>query len=442
MSNIKYLRKQLYASIDELIMNYNYYLTDDKNYFSRERKLPLKTLIESILFMGSNAIKDELYDLFDFKNTPTTSAFVQQRKKIKADAFRFLFDSFNKKTYSSKKNHFKGYRLLAIDGSTIPISHDPNDPNTYIKQVNKYGELVKGHNAFHLTAMYDLLSHLYIDVVIHGEPQANENVAFNTMIKRYDNIKSIFIADRNFESLNSFVYVIKKGQKFLIRVKDIDSNGLISSIPKQENEEFDINYQFIVTTKQTKEVKKHKEIYKYLSNPLVFDHFEEGNPYYPVNIRIVRIKIDENKYESVITNLDENEFPIGDIKTLYGMRWGIETSFRELKYAVGLNAFHAKNRESIKQEIYAKLLFYNFSEKIIRKIKPKKQKKERLYLYAINSTRAFHNIRIYLKRKRGGKKPPDIESIISNEIEPIRPGRSDPRKVRKQASVHFIYRFQ
>ena len=60
MSNINFLRKQLYASIDEWI--------------------------EFILFMGADAIKDELYDFFDFKNTPITSAFVQQRQKLKFEA--------------------------------------------------------------------------------------------------------------------------------------------------------------------------------------------------------------------------------------------------------------------------------------------------------------------------------------------------------------------
>ena len=442
MSNIKFLRKQLYATIDELIQDFKSYLTDDKNYFSREGKLPLKKLIESILFMGSNAIKDELYDFFDFKDTPTTSAFVQQRQKLKFEAFKFMFDSFNKKVYSTRNVLYKGYRLLAVDGSSILISHDPNDNETYIKKYDRYGQPCKGYNAFHMTAMYDLMSHLYVDVVIQGEPQMNENGAFNELVNRYEENKAIFICDRCFESLNSFVHVMKNKQKYLIRVKDIGSNGLLSSLPEQETEEFDIDYQFIATTKQTKEVKKHKEIYKFMSTSSIFDHFEEGNPYYPVNIRIVRINIGENKYESIITNLDRNEFSFEEIKLLYGMRWGIETSFRELKYAVGLSAFHAKNRNSIKQEIYAKLLFYNFSEKLIRSIKPRKQKKERIYMYAINSTRAFHCVRTYLKKKRGGKRPPDIESIITNEIEPIRPGRSDPRKVRKQAPVHFIYRYQ
>ncbi len=442
MNNVKFLHNQLYASIDEVIQNITSYVTDDKNYFSRSRKLPLKTLIEYILFMGANSIKDELYDLTDYSATPTSSAFVQQRGKLLSDAFRYIFESFNEKTYSSKDKLFKGYRLLAIDGSSVPISHNPDDENTYIRQVTKNGTPAKGHNAFHLTASYDLLDHTYDDVVIQGEAHLSENDAFNTLVKRnqYDN--SIFICDRGFESLNSFVHVMKVNKKYLIRVKDIGSNGILSSLPEQETEEFDIDYQFIATTRQTNEVKVHKEIYKYLSTTSRFDHFEDGNPYYPIDMRIIRIKIGEDSYESIITNLSRNEFTTDDIKKLYGMRWGIETSFRELKYAVGMNGFHAKKRESIKQEIYAKLVFYNFSERIIRKVKPKRSKKDRKYLYAINSTRAFHNIRTYLKKKRGGQEPPDIEAIIANDIEPIRPGRSDPRKVRKQNPVHFIYRLQ
>ena len=135
MNNTNYLRNQLYVCIDGLMEDYSSYIVDvNSNHFSRTRKLPLKTLVESILFMGSNAIKDELYDFFDFTDTPTTSAFVQQRQKLKSSAFRFLFDLFNEKTYSPKKRLFKGYRLLAVDGSSIPISHDPSDKDTYIKQ--------------------------------------------------------------------------------------------------------------------------------------------------------------------------------------------------------------------------------------------------------------------------------------------------------------------
>lgn len=52
------------------------------------------------------------------------------------------------------------------------------------------------------------------------------------------------------------------------------------------------------------------------------------------------------------------------LKELYHLRWGIETSFRELKYAIGLTSFHAKKVDYIKQEIFARLTLYNYCELI------------------------------------------------------------------------------
>ena len=69
------------------------------------------------------------------------------------------------------------------------------------------------------------------------------------------------------------------------------------------------------------------------------------------------------------------------------MRREIETTFGELKYAIGLNTFHARKRELIKQEIYARLILHNFCERIIKKIEIQKRKKILLssQFYKINS---------------------------------------------------------
>lgn len=77
-----------------------------------------------------------------------------------------------------------------------------------------------------------------------------------------------------------------------------------------------------------------------------------------MNLRVLRFKISEEDYECILTNLPQNEFSANEIKKLYAMRWGIETSFRELKYAVGLTSFHAKKREYIIQEIWSRLILY------------------------------------------------------------------------------------
>ena len=63
--------------------------------------------------MGASSIKDELFKFNDFSiDTPSASAFVQARSKIKPETFKTLFDAFNKKTFKIKLFH--GYRLLAL----------------------------------------------------------------------------------------------------------------------------------------------------------------------------------------------------------------------------------------------------------------------------------------------------------------------------------------
>lgn len=119
------------------------------------------------------------------------------------------------------------------------------------------------------------------------------------------------------------------------------------------------------------------------------------------------------------------------------MRWGIETSFRELKYAIGLMNFHAKKVEYIIQEIFASLTMYNFCELIT--IHVVIQQKERKYVYQVNFTMAIAICLRYFKCNKNIP-PPNVEALIHRYILPIRPNRKDSRKVKPKSSVSFLYR--
>lgn len=119
------------------------------------------------------------------------------------------------------------------------------------------------------------------------------------------------------------------------------------------------------------------------------------------------------------------------------MRWEIETSFIELKYAVGLTSFHSKKREYIIQEIWARLLLYNFCEVITANVEIEKCTQN--HVYQINYTFAIHICRYFIS-KMAEKSPPDVEALISKEILPVRPERHDPRKVDHKKAVSFLYR--
>ena len=73
----------------------------------------------------------------------------------------------------------------------------------------------------------------------------------------------------------------------------------------------------------------------------------------------MRFKTDSG-YACVATNPPAEDLPPDMLRQLYRLRWGEESSFRELKYTIGLVNFHSRIKELILQEIYARLILYNF----------------------------------------------------------------------------------
>jgi len=98
--------------------------------------------------------------------------------------------------------------------------------------------------------------------------------------------------------------------------------------------------------------------------------------------------VSKDTYECIITNLPQELFNAGEIKRLYAKRWGIESSFRELKYAIGLTRFHSKKLEYIIQEIWARMTLYNFCEIILTNFVAKKGDNCK-HTYQLNYTRAI-----------------------------------------------------
>lgn len=244
----------------------------------------------------------------------------------------------------------------------------------------------------------------------------------------------IVIADRGYESYNTFAHIEEKGWKYVIRVKDLKSKSIVLKPNQPDTTEFDETFELTLTRKQTNEVKANPKQYKFLPNNARFDYFElKKILFYTLRFRVVRFKIIEDTYETIITNLDQTEFNKEELKYLYQMRWGIETSFRELKYAIGLVNLHVKKISFIMQEIFAKLTMYNFCEMITLNVII--SQKERKHNYQVNFTVAIHICYQFFRCDKVAVKP-----LIQKNILPVRKGRSDERKLKVKSSVSFIYR--
>lgn len=429
----EFVKDTLLNCISEMDSCIELYARNPSRDFTRKRKLSFKMLITLLLYMGGNSITKELFEYFGFNaDTVSSSAFVQQREKLLPCALEYLLHAFTNSFPHTKT--YKGYRLFAIDGSSVSIPQDPSSVDSYYKQGEK-----RGFNLLHLNAMYDLCNQIYTDALIQPRRKLNEFDAFTKMVDRSrTSQKSIVIADRGYESYNLFAHVEQKGWNYLIRVKDKKSSGMLRSFNLPTTDEFDVTINIILTRKHTKTEKANPKLYKLLATSSRFDYLDlHHNIYYPISLRVLRIKINENLYETIVTNLDTEQFSPCDIKELYALRWGIETSFRKLKHTVGLVNFHSKKVDCLIQEIFSRLVMYNFYEIITAHVIA--ATKSRKYVYKINFSIAVLVCKRLLLPKTNARAP-DIEALLGKHTLPVRTGRSSPRNIQRKSCVSFLYR--
>ncbi|MDO4779388.1 MAG: IS4 family transposase [Tissierellia bacterium] len=434
---MKQIKQLLMDEVKKVSQNIERFCVNPGKNFTRERKIPVEKLMLGIIGMQSKNLTNELLNLYDASvNTPTASAFVQQRSKLKPEAFEEIFKGFSKQLCSEKSSDLP---VFAVDGSDIQIPTNPDDVSSYFPGSN--GQ--KGYNLLHLNALYDLNKNIYVDAVIQKRLDWNEHEALVCMVDNSSIPKALVIADRGYESYNNMAHIGEKGWFFLIRIKD-GKSGIKAGLDLPDEPCFDMDVQLKLTRKQTKEAKtlfKDKNHYKFIPHNIKFDYLpsscRKNDPlsFYDMNFRVVRFQITENTYETVITNLERDEYPPCKLKELYASRWGIETSFRDLKYTIGMLNFHTKKTACIKQEIYSHLIMYNFAQTVTSQVSIRK--KQRKYTYKVNFCIAVHMCRLYF---HGKTTLSVLETIIAKNLIPIRPDRHRERNIKAKSSHSFLYR--
>ena len=426
----KKVKNKLFSIISEMNKISWLFVKKPGHDFIRNSPLSFETMLKLMISMEGQSIHKEIYDFLGFKaDTPSVSAFVQQRRKIDIFAFEYLFNSLSRAFKPSKM--LNGYQLLAVDGSDIHTPTNPNDPDSYFQSSND----TKGYNLFHLNALYNLLDKKYVDVIIQPRRMFNEHKALCDMVDRAtDRQKVIIIADRGYEGYNSIAHIQNKGWNYLIRVKN--NKGIVAQLALPDEDEFDFDVNLTLTRRQTNEVKANPDKFRTVMSNMTFDYLPlKSKLSYPLSFRVVRIRLSDDTVETLVTNLDRAQFSASALKNLYKMRWGIETSFRELKYNVGLSNFHSKKADFILQEIYARLIMYNISMIIAMNVCI--QQNNKVYAYQINYSEAIYICKRFIRNKES---PPNVEALIARNILPIRPDRKYIRNIRYQSAVSFIYR--
>ena len=432
MNILSSVKKLLLKHVEQMEQHKEDFVKRPFQDFSRKSKLSFQNTIMSLISMERSSITSELQKYFNYSvDTPTSSAFVQQRDKLKPNAFQHLFHAFSKEFSSQQYN---GFNIFAVDGSDILIPLEKeNETYSYFSRKEQ-----QCYHQLHLNAVYNLMNNQYVAAHIEPRRGHNERNAFHHLFDEHSFApNSVFIFDRGYEGYPLMAHISSKEQFFLMRAKDWNTGGILKGIPHPDEEEFDFIFDKIFVHKILSKHRDNLDAYHRVHPTFTPYFLNENVKEYHMAFRIVRIRLENGTYECLLTNLPSDKFDRNSLKELYHMRWGIETSFRHLKYSVGLLDFHSKKVDAIEMEVWARLILYNYSRAVTNQVTKRTYKSK--YVCQPNITNAIHICCKFLKLC-GDILYKNADFLISRELLPIRPDRSSSRKKSTQRPHKFNYR--
>ncbi len=441
MSKPSTIRKSLLNIINDCDTNPDAFVVSKGKDMSRHRKLPLSKTISTILSFENHSLNKELFNYFsdNLKSLPSKSALVQQRDKINEHLFPYILRAFNA-AYPFKKT-FKGYHLIACDGSDLNLPTNATDKQNFVK----YAHSDDGYYQFHLNATFDILEKRFCDIFVQPRPLMNEAKALLSMINDFPNENNyVFIADRGYPSFNLIASIANKDKFYLFRTKSPTSSGsLLKKFNLPDSDSFDVNVSFGLTRSHKKKYTKHPDKFKILRPDRTVDiiDIDDMDTVVDVNMRVICFVLPSGIKEYLITNLPHS-ITYEDIKQLYNLRWGIETAFKSLKYAFALVYFHSVRRDFIIQEIYARLIMYNFASLIATYVSRTGKFKKILQAREKNWKVSMDYVSMLVSKFMSNKFPQNcmINLILSNMSQIRDNSLPKKRKVRSQSVKPLNYR--
>ena len=404
----------------DIVLKYKVSETD----FTRKRKQSFHSSIVFMINFLTKSLSAEIENFIHFVSQNikekeivcfTKSAFVQCRKKIKPEVFKYLSDSLIEEFYTDNDESIKlwnGFRVLAVDGSRLSLPDTQELEKTYGKTKN---QSETGVVQARISVLYDVLNKFAIDGCL--SPLSTAESIFALSHFAFSKTGDLIIYDRGYPSFNLIYEHFDRGIDFLMRVK-----VGFSHVTREFYESgLDSDIVIIHPGKNT----------KFSNKPYSKGIFKE--------VRLVKVELASGEVEVLITSLiDSEKYPNSIFKDLYFLRWGVETFYDELKNKIKAEHFSGYSGHSILQDFYAALFVSNVQSLIVGEINDELAEEftENKYQYKVNNNLSYgflkdRIITLFFSDKEMETIVSELKELFKKHTIPIRPNRKYERNTDK-----------
>ena len=397
-------------------------VTQSDKDFIRDRKLPLERIASLIINLPKRSLSIEIQEFFNCLERDlepsTKGAFSLQRTKLQPLFFevwnKWLVDSFYH-YYGAKIKQWRGFRLQAADGTTAYLMNKQEVIEHYGTQDNQHVSIPMAR----VVQLQDILNDITVWGMMKPIKESEQAILMSQVSTLYE--ESITLLDRAYPSF-ALIYLMNNQETprhFVIRCKAGFNKETIQFLRSRKNSK-------IITLRATRTAIETLYQQGYVLPATA-----------TLQVRLVKIKLSSGETELLLTNLhNEKLFTTHDLKYLYGLRWGIETTYSKQKNQQQMEQFSGHRVICIQQDYAAGLFVANLQcliekqcENYLHRIN-----KRRKYRYKINRNVSWASIKHTIIKLFLHNEPKQIllqlQKSFERNIEPIRPGRHYPRIIK------------
>ncbi len=394
-------------------------VTESDTDFSRDRKLTLQRVAGIIINMPKRSLRVEIQAFFDTishnMDGCTKGAFSLQRSKLKPLFFevwnKWLADHFYA-IYGERAKKWRGFRLQAIDGSSVYLPDKPQIAAHFGCHGNQHGSVPMGR----VVQVYDVLNELVVWGGIYPTTKSERAI----MSGRVPHLAkdSLTIMDRGFAGFGLMYLMLheEEPRHFVIRCK----SGFNKEVTA-----------FARGSKRSKIVAlrpSYKSIAMLRENDYII------TPQTTISVRMVEVNLPNGEQEILLTSLcDETLYSNDELKYLYGLRWGIETAYGKQKGQVQMEQFSGHRVLCVQQDYAATLFACNLqsliekqSEDYLRQISQRRKHPCKINRNVSWASLKGNIVLLLLTTNVAGILN-RLQKAFESNLEPVRPGRQVER---------------